>query len=118
MYDFICVLLYVWFYMCMILQKVGIIQYAITKRRAENMGGILEIDCHNMTAEAAVNAVEKMVNTAPAGTYRVRVIHGYNGGTRIRDAIRRELGYGLNSKIIRIENGSNQGITELVLREY
>ena len=71
-----------------------------------------------MTAEQAVCAVEKKVNSAPSGTYRVRVIHGLNGGTRIREALRRELGFGLNSKVIRIENGSNQGITELVLKEY
>lgn len=83
-----------------------------------NLGGIIEIDCHGMTADQAVSAVEKRVNSAPSGTYRIRVIHGFNGGTRIRDAIRRELGYGLNSKIIRIENGSNQGITELILKEY
>lgn len=79
---------------------------------------IIEIDCHGMTAQQAVAAVEKKVNTAPAGTYRVRVIHGFNGGTRIRDAIRRELGYGLSEKIIRIEGGSNQGVTELILKEY
>lgn len=83
-----------------------------------NLGGIIEIDCHGLTAEQAVSVVEKKINSAPNGTYRIRVIHGFNGGTRIRDAIRREIGYGLNSKIIRIENGSNQGITELVLKEY
>ena len=80
--------------------------------------GIIEIDCHGKTADQAVKFVEDTVNRAPAGTYRVKVIHGFNGGTRIRDAIRRELGYGLNPKIIRIEGGSNQGITELVLKEY
>lgn len=82
------------------------------------MGGIVEIDCHGMTAEQAVSEVEKKVNSASGSTYRIRVIHGFNGGTRIRDAIKRELGYGLNSKVLRIENGSNQGITELVLKEY
>lgn len=83
-----------------------------------NLGGIIEIDCHGMTAQQAVAAVERKVNSAPQGTYRIRVIHGFNGGTRIRDAIKRELGFGLNSKIIRIENGSNQGISEIVLKEY
>ena len=82
------------------------------------INGIIEMDCHGMSAEQAVSAVEKKVNSASNATYRIRVIHGFNGGTRIRDAIRRELGYGLNSKIIRIENGSNQGITEIVLKEY
>lgn len=83
-----------------------------------NIGGIIEVDCHGLTADEAVRTVERKVNTAPMGTYRIKVIHGFNGGTRIRDAIKRELGFGLNQKIIRIENGSNQGVTELVLKEY
>ncbi|MCR5502528.1 MAG: Smr/MutS family protein [Lachnospiraceae bacterium] len=80
--------------------------------------GIIEIDVHGMTAEEAVKAVEKLVGTAGSATYRIRVIHGYHGGTRIREAIRRELGYGLEPKIKRILGGDNPGITELVLREY
>lgn len=38
--------------------------------------------------------------------------------TRIRDGIRREFGYGLEPKVLRIVQGFNQGITELILREY
>ena len=79
---------------------------------------IIEIDCHGMTATQAVSAVEKKVNAVGREVYRIRVIHGFHGGTAIRDAIRRELGYGLSEKVLRIEGGSNQGITELVLREY
>lgn len=79
---------------------------------------VIEIDVHGMSAEQAVKAVERKVHGADSGTYRIRVIHGFNGGTRIRDAIRREMGYGLESKVLRIEGGSNQGVTELVLREY
>lgn len=79
---------------------------------------IIEIDVHGLSADEAVKQVERKVNSADKATYRVRVIHGFNGGTRIRDALRRELGYGLNKKILRIEGGSNQGVTELVLRDY
>ncbi len=79
---------------------------------------IIEIECHGMTTAQAVSAVEKKVNSAGREVYRIRVIHGFHGGTAIRDAIRRELGYGLSEKVLRIEGGSNQGITELVLREY
>ncbi|MCI8557788.1 MAG: hypothetical protein HFI19_08490, partial [Lachnospiraceae bacterium] len=49
--------------------------------------------------------------------YRIRVIHGYHGGTRIRDGIREEFGYEREPKIKRITMGDNPGITELVLRE-
>ena len=79
---------------------------------------IIEIDCHGMKAEQAVKAVEAKVKSAGKETYRIRVIHGFHGGTAIRDAIKRELGYGLQEKILRIENGSNQGVTDLILREY
>ncbi len=79
---------------------------------------IIEIDVHGCTAEQAVRQVGRAVQAAGSGVYRIRVIHGYHGGTRIRDAVYRELGYGLEPRIRRIVAGSNQGITELVLREY
>lgn len=79
---------------------------------------ILTIDVHGCLTEEAVNKVEKLVESAGPGVYRIRVIHGYHGGTRIREGIRRELGYGLVPKIKRIVPGENEGITELILREY
>jgi len=79
---------------------------------------IIEIDCHGMLVDQAIRKIEYTVHTAPAGTYRVRVIHGFNSGTRIKDAILREFGYGLEPKVKRIAPGDNQGITDLILREY
>lgn len=83
-----------------------------------NLGGIVEIDVHGMTVSDALYYIEREVANAPAGTYRVRVIHGFNNGTRIKDAIARELGHGLVPKIKRIVPGVNQGTTELVLKDY
>ena len=83
-----------------------------------NLGGIVEIDVHGMNVQDAIYNIEREVENAPAGTYRVRVIHGFNNGTRIKDAIVRELGHGLVSKVKRIVPGSNQGTTELVIKEY
>lgn len=83
-----------------------------------NLGGIIEIDVHGMTVADALYRIEREVVNAPEGTYRVRVIHGFNNGTRIKDSIVRELGHGLVPKIKRIVPGSNQGTTELVLKEY
>jgi hypothetical protein len=47
--------------------------------------------------------------------YRLRVIHGYHGGTELRDLVRGEIAK--DPKIIRYEIGLNQGETDLVLRE-
>ena len=71
-----------------------------------------------MNTEEAVNAVASKVRSAGNSVYRIRVIHGYHGGTRIRSGIREEFSYGREPKVKRIEMGNNQGITELILREY
>lgn len=81
-------------------------------------GGIIEIDVHRMSAAEAQAAVAQKVRTADGSVYRVRVIHGYHGGTRIRSMLREEFSYGREPKVLRVEMGSNLGITELVLREY
>ena len=68
--------------------------------------------------ETALRTVEHAVRQAGGSVYRIRLIHGYHGGTALRDRIREEYGSGRNPKVKRIEPGSNPGITELVLREY
>lgn len=79
---------------------------------------IIELDVHGCTVEQALQKIQKELVLADNQVYRIRVIHGFHGGTRIRDAVYRELGWGLEPKIRRIVGGDNQGITELVLREY
>lgn len=79
--------------------------------------GIIEIDVHGMNTEQAVRAVEDKIKAAKASDYRIRVIHGYNGGTRIKSTLREEFGYGREPKVLRITEGDNPGITELILRE-
>ncbi len=82
------------------------------------MMGIVEIDVHGMNVEEALKAVRRQVDAAGGGTYRIRVIHGYHGGTRIASAVREEFSYGREPKVKRVTMGQNQGITELVLREF
>ncbi len=82
------------------------------------MVGIVEIDVHGKNVEEAIREIKKQLDHAMTGTYRIRIIHGYHGGTRIRDSIWDEFGYGREAKVIRITMGENQGITELVLREF
>ena len=80
--------------------------------------GILEIDVHGLNVEEAVSKVMAKVQAAGSSTYRIRVIHGYHGGTRIRSGIQEEFRYGREPKVKRIEMGNNPGITELILREF
>lgn len=77
----------------------------------------IDIDVHGMTADQAIEKIESIIKKATSSTYRIRVIHGFNRGNAIQRAIYREIGYGLNPKVLRIVGGDNPGVTELVLRE-
>ena len=79
---------------------------------------IIEIDVHGLTVDQAISKIEDQVKRANASTYRIRVIHGFNRGNNIQQAIYREFGHGLEPKVKRIVGGDNPGITELILREY
>ena len=78
-------------------------------------GGFMEIDVHNMTRTQAITAIDARLRRADASVYRLRIIHGFHGGTVLRDAVRAH--YKGHPKIKRIEVGLNQGVTDLVLRE-
>ncbi len=80
--------------------------------------GVLEIDVHGMRVDEAKRAIDKLLLSAGGSVYRVRVIHGYHGGNGIKSMVREEYSYSRSDKVVRVEGGSNQGITELVLREY
>lgn len=76
---------------------------------------IVTIDVHNMTLYQARIAIDAKLRRAK-GVYRIRIIHGYHGGTVLRDAVRRD--YAKHPAVIRVELGLNQGETDLVLREW
>ncbi|MBQ6798678.1 MAG: Smr/MutS family protein [Oscillospiraceae bacterium] len=78
--------------------------------------GILELDLHGMNAYQAKIAIDSTLKKAKGGTYRIRLIHGYRGGTVLRDLVREN--YRSHPKILRIELGMNPGETDLVLREF
>lgn len=78
--------------------------------------GISELDLHGMTQFQAKIAIDSFIKRAGRDVYRIRIIHGYHGGTALREMIRHD--YKGNKKIIRIECGLNQGETDLVLREF
>ena len=79
------------------------------------MNAFQELDVHNMTRVQAVTAIDAALRRAGAGVYRLRIIHGYHGGTALRDAVRSR--YAAHPKVKRIELGLNPGETDLILRE-
>ena len=76
------------------------------------------MDVHGLNVEQAMSRIEEKIRKANASTYRIRVIHGFNRGNNIQRGIYREIGHGLNPKVVRIVGGDNPGITEIILREY
>ena len=79
--------------------------------------GVLEIDVHGMNKYQAKIRIDSQLRRVDASVYRVRIIHGYHGGTELREMIRED--YGNNHpKVIRMERSANPGETLLVLREY
>ncbi len=68
-----------------------------------------------MTRTQAITAIDALLRRADASVYRLRVIHGFHGGTVLRDAVRTH--YKDHPRVKRIEIGLNQGETDLILRE-
>lgn len=81
-------------------------------------GGIIELDLHGRKVEEARRLIDQKLAGAGKNVYRLRLIHGFHGGTGIKNMIWEEYAYGREPKVIRLEHGVNQGITELILREY
>ncbi len=77
--------------------------------------GFQIIDVHHMTKYQAITAIDAQLRRAGSAVYRLKVIHGYHGGTVIRDAVREY--YKSNPKVKRIEFGLNPGETDLILRD-
>ena len=84
-----------------------------------NYNTITEIDIHGMRPEEAVKALCGIIEAAPESVYRIRVIHGYRRGNALQRAIYDEFDYFHTSdRVLRMEGGSNPGITEIILREW
>lgn len=79
-------------------------------------GGIVELDLHGKNLYQARVAVDAALRRAGGGVYRLRLIHGYHGGTALRDMLRQE--YAAHSRVLRIETMAGPGETQLVLREF
>lgn len=75
----------------------------------------MELDIHGMNKYQAKIFLESRLKKTDKSVYRIRVVHGYHGGTELRDMVRKEIG--ANKKVLRVEFGTNQGETDLILRE-
>ena len=78
--------------------------------------GTIRLDLHGMNCTQAQAAIDAALRRAGGSVYRLEVVHGYHGGTQLRDMVRRV--YARHPRVKRLEVGLNQGATELVLREY
>ena len=75
----------------------------------------LEVDVHTMTRVQAITVIDAKLRRTDTSVYRLRVIHGYHGGTVLRDAVRAH--YKDHPRVKRIELGLNPGETDLILRD-
>ncbi|KXU44829.1 Smr domain-containing protein [Longibaculum muris] len=83
----------------------------------ENMNaGIIEIDVHGMNQFQARTRIDAALKKASSATYMIRIIHGYHGGTALKDMIRKT--YRKHPLVKRVELSMNPGITELILRDF
>nr|MBQ4319958.1 hypothetical protein [Clostridia bacterium] len=78
---------------------------------------IVTVDVHGMDKRSAKLYIDQKLAQAGPGVYRIRIVHGFHGGTELRTMVRKVYKTS-NSKVIRVEVGLNPGETDLVLREY
>lgn len=76
---------------------------------------IIEVDLHGLFQDEAVKVIDRALKNADGSTYQIKLIHGYNRGTSLKNMILEEYRY--HPKVRRIQPGDNLGITVLVLRE-
>ena len=79
--------------------------------------GIVEINLHGKNCYQAKICIDSHLRKANGSVYYIRLIHGYHCGTDLKNMIQDEYGQGRHNKVIRIKQGSNLGITVLVLKE-
>ena len=76
---------------------------------------IITIDLHGLFQDEAIKVIDKALKNADDSTYQIKLIHGYNRGTSLKDMIIDEYKY--HPKVVRIQPGDNLGTTILILRE-
>ena len=76
----------------------------------------MDIDLHGKNVYQARITLTAALKRASNAQYRLRIIHGTQGGTALRDLVRTEMN--LHPRVKRMEITQNPGETIYVLREY
>ena len=80
------------------------------------VSGCITLDLHGKNTYQAKTTIDAQLRRASSGTYRLRLIHGFHGGTALREFLQQE--YHSHPKVKRMILSPDGGTTELVLREY
>ena len=80
------------------------------------MQSIIEIDLPGKNRYQAKVAIDAALRRARPDVMRLRIIHGCNNGTALRDMVREE--YAGHPKVRRLESRLGNGVTDLILREF
>lgn len=75
--------------------------------------GWLSIDLHGCTQTEAKILLDQQIQGAPKGMREIRIIHGFNQGTALRDFVR---GRYRHPRVIDKAAGINDGMTRFILR--
>lgn len=73
---------------------------------------MIEIDIHGMTVQEAREYLKKELSSLPKNALSVTVVHGYHGGTKLKDMVKNFK----HERIKRVEVGLNQGETTFYLK--
>ncbi|HHW95556.1 MAG TPA: hypothetical protein GX736_06490 [Mogibacterium sp.] len=76
---------------------------------------IITVDLHGLYTDEAIKVIDRTLKNADETTYQIKLVHGYNRGTSIKNMITDEYKY--HPKVKRIQPGDNLGVTILILRE-
>jgi DNA-nicking Smr family endonuclease len=76
---------------------------------------IVIVDLHGLFQDEAIKVIDRALKNADDSTYQIKLIHGYNRGTSLKNMIVDEYKY--HPKVLRIQPGDNLGTTLLILRE-
>lgn len=87
----------------------------MTEKKMNFCRPFVDVDLHGCHQDEAVKKIEKALKQVTAGTYQIRLIHGFNHGKTLMHMIRDEYRY--DQRVRRIMPGSNPGVTVLVIRE-
>lgn len=77
------------------------------------MSYFMEIDLHGLTSAEATTKLDEILKKLPKSVGELTVVHGYRGGTALKEMVRRYKHPKVERKIL----GMNQGTTIFVIKK-